>query len=54
MILGRLEILVEHQGAQIQALEGQLEWVQNRQALCPCIRLSALVVVDELTEEEAS
>ena len=54
MILGRLETLVDHQEERIQALEGQLEWVQNRQALCPCIRSRALVSVREGSEEEAS
>ena len=53
-ILGRLETLVEHQEERIQTLEGQLDWVQNRQALCPCIRLRTLVSVREGSEEEAS
>ena len=35
-------------------LEGQLDWVQNRQALCPCIRLGTLTSVHEGSEEEAS
>ena len=54
MILGRLETLVDHQEERIQALEGQLEWVQSRQALCPCIRSRALALVREGSEEEAS
>ena len=41
-ILGRLETLVDRQEERIQALEGQLEWVQSRQALCPCIRSRTL------------
>ena len=53
-ILGRLETLVERQEERIQALEGQLEWVQNRQALCPCIRSRTLASVHEGSEEEAS
>ena len=53
-ILGRLEMLVDHQEERIQVLEGQLEWVQSRQALCPCIRSRALVSVREGLEEEAS
>ena len=53
-ILGRLETLVEQQGERIQALEGQLEWVQNHQALCLCIWLRTLAVVSEALEEEAS
>ena len=54
MILGRLETLVDRQEERIQALEGQLKWVQNRQALCPCIRSRTLVSVCEGSEEEAS
>ena len=53
-ILGRLETLVDCQEERIQALEGQLEWVQSRQALCPCIRLRALALVHEGSEEGAS
>ena len=53
-ILGRLETLVDCQEERIQALEGQLEWVQSCQALCPCIRLRALASVHEGSEEEAS
>ena len=53
-ILGRLETLVDRQEERIQALEGQLEWVQSRQALCPCIRSRTLVSVCEGLEEEAS
>ena len=53
-ILGRLETLVDCQEERIQALEGQLEWVQNHQALCPCIRSRTLASVREGSEEEAS
>ena len=53
-ILGRLETLVDRQEERIQALEGQLEWVQSRQALCPCIWLRALASVREGLEEEVS
>ena len=53
-ILGRLETLVDRQEERIQALEGQLEWVQSRQALCPCIRSRTLASVQEGLEEEAS
>ena len=53
-ILGRLETLVDRQEERIQALESQLEWVQSRQALCPCIRSRALASVHEGSEEEAS
>ena len=53
-ILGRLETLVVHQEERIQALEGQLEWVQSHQALCPCIRSRALVSVREGSEEGVS
>ena len=53
-ILGRLETLVDHQEERIQTLEGQLDWVQNRQALCPCIRSRTLASVREGSEEEAS
>ena len=35
-------------------LEGQLKWVQNCQALCPCIWLRTLASVHEGSEEEAS
>ena len=54
MILGRLETLVDRQEERIQALEGQLEWVQNHQALCPCIRSRTLASVHEGSEEEVS
>ena len=53
-MLGRLETLVDRQEERIQALEGQLEWVQSRQALCPCIRSRTLASVHEGSEEEAS
>ena len=53
-ILGRLEALVNRQEERIQTLEGQLKWVQNRQALCPCIWSRTLVSVHEGSEEEAS
>ena len=53
-ILGRLETLVDRQEERIQTLEGQLDWVQNRQALCPCIRSRTLVSVRKGSEEEAS
>ena len=53
-ILGRLETLVDRQKERIQALEGQLEWVQSCQALCPCIRSRALASVREGSEEGAS
>ena len=53
-ILGRLETLVDRQEERIQTLEGQLDWVQNRQALCPCIRSRTLALVHEGLEEEAS
>ena len=53
-ILGRLETLVNQQEERIQTLEGQLEWVQNHQALCPCIQLRALASVHEVLEEETS
>ena len=53
-ILGRLETLVDRQEERIQALEGQLEWVQSRQALCPCIRSRTLGSVREGSEEETS
>ena len=52
-ILGRLETLVDCQEERIQTLEGQLDWVQNRQALCPCIRSRTLASVREGSEEEA-
>ena len=53
-ILGRLETLVDHQEERIQTLEGQLDWVQNRQALCPCIRSRTLALVREGSEEDMS
>ena len=53
-MLGRLETLVDHQEERIQVLEGQLEWVQSHQALCPCIRSRTLASVREGLEEEAS
>ena len=53
-MLGRLETLVDRQEERIQVLEGQLEWVQSRQALCPCIRSRTLVSVREGLEEGAS
>ena len=53
-ILGRLEMLVNRQEERIQALEGQLEWVQNHQALCPCIWLRTLASVREGSEEGMS
>ena len=53
-ILGRLETLVDCQEERIRTLEGQLEWVQSRQALCPCIRSRTLASVHEGLEEEAS
>ena len=54
MILGRLETLVDCQEERIQALEGQLEWVQNHQALCPCIQSRTLASICKGSEEEAS
>ena len=53
-MLGRLETLVDCQEERIQVLEGQLEWVQGRQALCPCIRSRTLASVREGLEEGAS
>ena len=53
-MLGRLETLVDRQGEWIQSLEDQLEWVQARQALCPCIRSRTLASVREGSDEEAS
>ena len=53
-MLGRLETLVDRQEERIQVLEGQLEWVQGRQALCLCIRSRTLTSVREGSEEEAS
>ena len=53
-ILGRLETLVNCQEERIQTLEGQLDWVQNHQALCPCIRSRTLVLVHKGLEEEVS
>ena len=46
--------MVDCQEERIQALEGQLEWVQNHQALCPCIQSRTLASVHEGSEEEAS
>ena len=46
--------MVDRQEERIQALEGQLEWVQNCQALCPCIQSRASALVHEGSEEEAS
>ena len=54
MILGRLETLVDQQEERIWTLEGQLDWVQNCQALCPCIRSRTLASVHKGLEEEAS
>ena len=53
-ILGRLETLVDCQEERIQTLEGQLDWVQNCQALCPCIRSRTLASMRKGLEEEAS
>ena len=53
-MLGRLETLVDRQEGRIQALEGQIEWVQSRQALCPCIRSRTLASVREGSEEGTS
>ena len=53
-MLGRLETLVDRQEERIQVLEGQLEWVQSRQALCLCIWSRTLVSVREGSEEEVS
>ena len=53
-MLGRLETLVDRQEERIQALEGQLKWVQSRQALCPCIRSRTLVSVRKALEEGTS
>ena len=53
-ILGRLETLVDRQEERILTLKGQLEWVQNHQALCPCIRSRTLASVREGSEEEVS
>ena len=47
-------MLVDCQEERIQALEGQLEWVQSHQALCPCIQSRALASVREGLEEGAS
>ena len=52
-MLGGLETLVDHQEERIQTLEGQLDWVHNHQALCPCIRSKTLALVHEGSEEEA-
>ena len=46
--------MVECQEERIQTLEGQLDWVQNHQALCPCIRSRTLASVCKGSEEEAS
>ena len=46
--------MVGRQEERIQALESQLEWVQNHQALCPCIQLWTLASVHERLEEETS
>ena len=53
-MLGRLETLVDRQEERIQTLEGQLEWVQNCQALCPCIRSRSLAPVCKGSEDEVS
>ena len=53
-ILGRLETLVDRQEERIRALEGQLMWVQNCQALCPCIWSRTLASVREGLEGEVS
>ena len=53
-MLGRLETLVDRQGERIQALEDQLEWVQARQALCPCIQLRTLAPVCKGSDKEVS
>ena len=47
-------MLVNCQEERIQALEGQLKWVQSRQAPCPCIQLRTLALVCEGLEEEMS
>ena len=47
-------MLVDHQEERIQTLEGQLDWVQNCQALCPCIRSKTLTSVHKGLEEESS
>ena len=47
-------MLVDRQEERIHALEGQPEWVQSCQALCPCIWLRVLVSVHEGSEEGAS
>ena len=44
-------MLVNHQEERIQALEGQLRWVQNHQALCLCIQSRTLASVCEGSEE---
>ena len=46
--------MVDHQEERIQTLEGQLDWVQNHQALCPCIRLRTLASMRKGLEEEVS
>ena len=53
-MLGRLETLVDRQEERIWVLEGQLEWVQSCQALCPWIWSRTLVSVREGSEGEAS
>ena len=53
-MLGRLETLVDHQEERIQVLEGQLEWVQGCQALCPCIWSRTLAPVHESLEGDTS
>ena len=53
-MLGRLETLVNRQEERIQFLEGQLEWVQGRQALCLCIWSRTLASVREALEGDAS
>ena len=47
-------MLVDRQEERIQVLEGQLEWVQSHQALCPCIQSRTLALVCEGLEEETS
>ena len=53
-MLGRLETLVNRHEERIQVLEGQLKWVQSRQALCPCIRSRTLASMREGSEEGTS
>ena len=45
---------MDRQAERIQTLEGQLDWVQNCQALCPCIRSRTLASMCEGSEEESS